>query len=67
MTIKTRRRISVKDDFDKLLEKYLEDAEFKAEYEALELEYKNIQAMIESRKQCYTSQKELDIRKKDGT
>lgn len=47
------------DDFDKLLEKHLRDPEVKAEYEALETEYRLIQAIIEARKSKKMTQKQL--------
>ncbi len=49
----------MRDDFDRLLEKHLQDPEVKAEYEALEPEYNIIQAMIDARKECHMTQREL--------
>ncbi len=49
----------MRDDFNKLLEKHMQDAEFRAEYEALEPEYNIIQAIIDARKECHMTQREL--------
>ena len=46
-------------NFDRYLEKQLEDPEFKAEYEALEPEFAIVQAIINARKQKGITQKEL--------
>lgn len=47
----------MKDDFDRLLEKHMQDSEFKAEYEALKPEHDRIQAMIDTRKEDQRNQK----------
>jgi len=46
-------------DFHKLLEKELQNPEFKKEWDALEPEFNMIQAMIDARKQNNMTQKEL--------
>ena len=46
-------------DFNKLLEKELQNPEFKKEWDALEPEFNMIQAMIDARKQNNMTQKEL--------
>lgn len=46
-------------DFYKLLEKELQNPEFKKEWDALEPEFNMIQAMIDARKQKNMTQKEL--------
>ncbi|MDE6253680.1 MAG: helix-turn-helix domain-containing protein [Lachnospiraceae bacterium] len=46
-------------DFDKYLEKQLEDSEFKKEWEDLEPEYNMIQAIIDARKRSHLTQKQL--------
>lgn len=46
-------------DFYKLLEKELQNQEFKKEWDALEPEFNMIQAMIDARKQKNMTQKEL--------
>ena len=46
-------------NFDRYLEKQLEDPEFKVEYEALEPEFAIVQAIINARKQKGITQKEL--------
>lgn len=46
-------------DFHKLLEKELQNPEFKKEWDALEPEFNMIQAMIDVRKQNNMTQKEL--------
>lgn len=46
-------------NFDRYLEKQLEDPEFKAEYEALEPEFAIVQAIINARKLRGITQKEL--------
>ncbi|MBQ6039624.1 MAG: helix-turn-helix transcriptional regulator [Oscillospiraceae bacterium] len=52
----------MKDDFQKYLDKQLEDAEFRQEWEALEPEYAIIQAIIDARKETGLTQKELAAR-----
>lgn len=46
-------------DFRKYLNKQLENPEFKKEWDALEPEFNMIQAMIDARKKCNMTQKEL--------
>jgi len=46
-------------DFQRLLEKELQNPEFKKEWDALEPEFNMIQAMIDARKQKNMTQKEL--------
>lgn len=46
-------------DFKKYLNKQLENPEFKKEWDALEPEFNMIQAMIDARKNCNMTQKEL--------
>ena len=46
-------------DFQKHLEKQLQDPEFKKEWDNLEPEFAMIQAMIDARKRCNMTQKEL--------
>lgn len=46
-------------DFHKLLEKELQNPEFKKEWDALEPEFNMIQAMIDARKNNNMTQKEL--------
>ena len=46
-------------DFDKYLEKQLEDSEFKKEWDDLEPEYNMIQAIIDARKRSHLRQKQL--------
>ncbi len=46
-------------DFDKYLEKQLEDLEFKKEWDDLEPEYNMIQAIIDARKRSHLTQKQL--------
>ncbi len=46
-------------DFDKYLEKQLEDSEFKKEWDDLEPEYNMIQAIIDARKRSHLTQKQL--------
>ena len=46
-------------DFDKYLEKQLEDSEFKKEWDDLEPEYNMIQAIIDARKRSHLTQKHL--------
>lgn len=46
-------------DFRKYLNKQLENPEFKKEWDALEPEFNMIQAMIDARKNCNMTQKEL--------
>ncbi len=46
-------------DFDKYLEKQLEDSEFKKEWDDLEPEYNMIQAIIDARKKSHLTQKQL--------
>lgn len=46
-------------DFREYLNKQLEDPEFKKEWDDLEPEFNAIQAMIDARKRCNMTQKEL--------
>lgn len=46
-------------DLQKYLEKQLENPEFKKEWDALEPEFNIMQAMIDARKRCNMTQKEL--------
>lgn len=46
-------------DFQRHLEKQLQDPEFKKEWDNLEPEFNMIQAMIDARKRCNMTQKEL--------
>ena len=46
-------------DFQNYLEKQLADPEFKKEWNSLEPEFNTIQAMIDARKRCNMTQKEL--------
>ena len=46
-------------DFREYLNKQLEDPEFKKEWDDLEPEFNAIQAMIDARKKCNMTQKEL--------
>lgn len=46
-------------DFDKYLEKQLENPEFKKEWDDLEPEYNMIQAIIDARKKSHLTQKQL--------
>ena len=52
----------MKDDFQKYLDKQLENKEFRREYEALEPEYIIMRAMIEARQEEGLTQKELSER-----
>ena len=52
----------MKDDFQKYLDKQLENKEFRKEYEALEPEYIIMRAMIEARREEGLTQKELSER-----
>ena len=45
--------------FRKFVEEQLQDPEFRAEYEALDTEFSNIQAMIDARKSSGLTQKQL--------
>lgn len=47
------------DDFDRLLNKHLENPEFKEEWESLEPQFDIVQAMIDARKKSHLTQKEL--------
>jgi predicted transcriptional regulator len=49
----------MKTNYEKDLENRLKNAEFKKEYEALELEYVIIQAIIDARKSMHLTQKQL--------
>ena len=49
----------MKDDFDKLLEEYMENPEFKKEWEYLEPEFNMIQSLINARKSRNMTQKQL--------
>ena len=53
------RERTMRDDFNKLLERKLKDPEIKKEYEALEPEFDIIQAIIDARKSRNMTQKEL--------
>lgn len=46
-------------DFRNYLNKQLEDSDFKKEWDFLEPEYNTMQAMIDARKRCNMTQKEL--------
>ena len=46
-------------DFDEYLEKQMERPAFKKEWEDLEPEFNTIQAMVDARKKCNITQKEL--------
>lgn len=50
------------DDFEKYLDKQMQNPEFKKEYDSLEPEFAIIQAMIEGRKASGITQKELSER-----
>lgn len=52
----------MKDDFQRYLDKQLEDPEFREEWEALEPEYTIMQAMIDARNSEGLTQKELSER-----
>ena len=52
----------MKDDFQKYLDKQLENKEFRREYEALEPEYIIMKAMIEARREEGLTQKDLSER-----
>ncbi len=52
----------MKDDFQKYLDKQLEDPEFSKEWEALEPEYSIMKAMIEARNAEGLTQKDLSER-----
>ncbi len=45
--------------FDDFLSQQMKDPEFRAEYEALEPEFSIMQAMIEARRSCGLTQKQL--------
>lgn len=47
------------DDLDKLLNKYMQNPEFKKEYEVLQPEYDMMQAVIDARKESKLTQKQL--------
>lgn len=49
----------MKDDFDKLLEEYMENPEFKKEWDDLEPEFNMIQSLINARKSINMTQKQL--------
>lgn len=49
----------MKDDFDKLLEEYMENPEFKKEWDDLEPEFNMIQSLINARKSRNMTQKQL--------
>lgn len=49
-------------DFQEYLAEQLQDEEFKKEYDALEPEFAIIQALIDARKNCGITQKELSQR-----
>ena len=48
--------------FNDFLKEELKDPEFKAEYDAFEPEFAVIQAMIDARKECGLTQKELSAK-----
>ncbi len=50
------------DDLDRLLEKRLQDPEFRKEWEATQLEYDVTEMLIKARTSQHRSQKELAIR-----
>jgi predicted transcriptional regulator len=50
------------DDLDRLLEKRLQDPEFRKEWEATQLEYDVTEMLIKARTSQHISQKELAIR-----
>lgn len=52
----------MKDDFEKYLEKQLEDENFRKEWEALEPEFTIMQAIIDARNSSGLTQKELSER-----
>ena len=54
--------MAMKDDFQKYLDKQLEDVNFRKEYEALEPEYAIMQAMLDARTESGLTQKELSAR-----
>ncbi len=52
----------MKDDFQRYLDKQLEDPEFRKEWEALEPEYAIMQALIDARNEAGITQTELSKR-----
>ena len=52
----------MKDDFQKYLDRQLEDPDFQKEWDALEPEYAIIQAIIDARKESGLTQKALAAR-----
>lgn len=60
--ISTEWRIEMKDDFEKFLEKQLQNEEFRKEWESFEPEYAIMKALIETRTSKGLTQKELSIR-----
>ena len=52
----------MKDDFQRYLDKQLENPEFRKEWEALEPEYAIMQALIDARKETGITQTELSKR-----
>ncbi|MCR5488663.1 MAG: helix-turn-helix domain-containing protein [Saccharofermentans sp.] len=52
----------MKDDFEKFLDKQLQNEEFRKEWESLEPEYAIMKALIEARTSQGLTQKELSIR-----
>lgn len=52
----------MKDDFQRYLEKQLEDPEFRKEWESLEPEYAIMQALIDARNEAGITQTELSRR-----
>ena len=52
----------MKDDFQRYLDKQLEDPEFRKEWEALEPEYAIMQALIDARNEAGITQTELSRR-----
>lgn len=49
----------MRDDLDKLLDEYMEDPEFKKEWDDLESEFNMIQALVDARKSRNMTQKQL--------
>lgn len=49
----------MRDDLDELLEEYMENPEFKKEWEDCEAEFNMIQALIDARKSRHMTQKQL--------
>lgn len=49
----------MRDDFEKVLDKYMGDEDFKKEWNDLEPEFDTIQAIIDARHRCNMTQKQL--------